>query len=491
MTDRHTKTDARSHEPEKAREGQRPREAALEPMNELGGEAAVFESLLATPAMGLPVERHAATLNDARFSHPANAPHKARMVSQLQRQYGNGYVQRVLETVMVQASPQADSYDGCQQREANDRLNASVQTSDLAVQRQIEERKEVERALQTEPTTAPRPQAIQRWAEEGEEEEEAPLQTAPAWTQAPPVSNTLEARISAARDSGQPLDDSVRASLELQLGIGLDSVRVHADGDANQLSRNLNAKAFTTEKDVFFRAGYYQPGSSEGKQLLAHELTHVVQQNGTPRIQRQEAPPRGRRRYRLVANLGAAQLTVFHGKDKVREMPVIFGRATSTLLKYRQLRIGHWREGFTTPSRTDYTACTWFKWGKELDRFPRVAAGPTGTAGTGTIKVRGRRYKVGTIVPGKKGEIYRHESDWLKWETIEQYCNPFGKYATVIRGNFMLHGTDGADGLGGPFAGLTPAQRAKVTHGCIRTSNADIEWLKGNVPARTTIRVLR
>jgi len=71
-------------------------------MNELGGEAAVFESLLATPAMGLPVERHAATLNDARFSHPANAPHKAHMVSQLQRQYGNGYVQRVLDTMSVQ-----------------------------------------------------------------------------------------------------------------------------------------------------------------------------------------------------------------------------------------------------------------------------------------------------------------------------------------------------------------------------------------------------
>ena len=102
MADIHTQTAARSHEPEKSREGQRPREAALEPMNELGGEAAVFESLLATPAMGLPVERHAATLNDARFSHPANAPHKAHMVSQLQRQYGNGYVQRVLDTISVQ-----------------------------------------------------------------------------------------------------------------------------------------------------------------------------------------------------------------------------------------------------------------------------------------------------------------------------------------------------------------------------------------------------
>jgi hypothetical protein len=366
--------------------------------------------------------------------------------------------------------------------------------SQLAVQRQTEERREVEEGLQTEPTIASSRQAIQRQAEEGKEEEEekTPLQTRPAGTQASPVSETLETRITGARRRGRPMDDHLQAEFEYQFGRSLSDVRIHTDAEADHLSRELNANAFTTGRDVFFREGDYQPGSPEGKRLLAHELTHVAQQSGSPQIQRQKAPRKARPRYRLVANLSTAQLTVFYGKNKVREMTVIFGRATSTLLKYKQLRIGGWREGFTTPSRTDYTACTWFPWGEELDLFPPVAFSGTGTAGTGVIKVRGRRYRVGTIVPGKEGEIYRHEPKWLKWETIEKYSNPFGKYATVIRGNFMLHGTDGADGLGGPFAALTTAeQRAKVTHGCIRTSNADIEWLKDNVPPRTTIKVVR
>lgn len=95
-------------------------------MNELGGDAAVFESLLATPAMGLPVERHAATLNDARFSHRANAGQKARMVSQLQRHYGNGHVQRVLDSVTAQAP------DSIVQRQTEDDGARALHTEPLS-----------------------------------------------------------------------------------------------------------------------------------------------------------------------------------------------------------------------------------------------------------------------------------------------------------------------------------------------------------------------
>lgn len=442
-------------------------------MGGLAGESAAFDGALVEPAMGLPVERHAAVLGDTRLSHPANAGQKARMVTRLQRDYGNGYVQRVLDTMTVQASRSVDWHRGRERKRADDRPDP---------------------ARQAKPATVLERGPIQRRAEGVEEKEGvgAPLRAGPEGTHTPPVSEVLERRIGAARAGGQPLQGSVRALVEPQLGTDLGDVRVHADAEADRLSRNLDAKAFTSGKDVFFRGGHHQPDSPEGRELLAHELTHVVQQSALPRVQRQGAAPRPRPRYRLVANLGTAQLTVFDGRNKVREMPVIFGRATSTLLRHRGLRIGRWREGFTTPSRTDYTACTWFKWGKELDRFPGVAFSGAGTAGTGTIRVRGRRYRVGTIVPGRKGEIYRHEPDWMRWETIEKYSNPFGKYATVIRGNFMLHGTDGEDGLGGgPFGGLTAEQRARVTHGCIRTSNADIEWLKDNVPARTRIKVRR
>ena len=94
------------------------------------------------------------------------------------------------------------------------------------------------------------------------------------------VPDEVEASIQAARGGGQALDRAVRAQLEPALGADFGGVRVHADRRADGLSEALGARAFTTGKDIFFRQGEYNPGSGRGRELLAHELTHVVQQNG-------------------------------------------------------------------------------------------------------------------------------------------------------------------------------------------------------------------
>lgn len=88
--------------------------------------------------------------------------------------------------------------------------------------------------------------------------------------------------IGAARGGGQPLQESVRANVGEQLGDSLDDVRIHTDARADELARSVAARAFTTGTDVFFAAGEYQPASREGVGLLAHELTHVIQQRGAP-----------------------------------------------------------------------------------------------------------------------------------------------------------------------------------------------------------------
>ena len=84
------------------------------------------------------------------------------------------------------------------------------------------------------------------------------------------------------------------------LGADFSGVKVHTDTKADALNRSLSAKAFTTGSDIFFSQGAYQPGSSSGKQLLAHELTHVVQQ-GSARLNKVQtkrgvAMPDGARR---------------------------------------------------------------------------------------------------------------------------------------------------------------------------------------------------
>jgi Domain of unknown function (DUF4157) len=77
--------------------------------------------------------------------------------------------------------------------------------------------------------------------------------------------------------AGRPLDPGVRASMEKGLGHGLPDVRVHTDGPAARSARDLDARAYTVGRDVLFAAGQYEPGTAEGRWLLAHELAHVVQ----------------------------------------------------------------------------------------------------------------------------------------------------------------------------------------------------------------------
>ncbi|NEO85807.1 MAG: DUF4157 domain-containing protein [Spirulina sp. SIO3F2] len=98
------------------------------------------------------------------------------------------------------------------------------------------------------------------------------------------ASPELEQSIQRERGKGQPLAESIRQPLENAFGIDFGGVRVHTDNVANQLNESIQAKAFTTGQDVFFRQGAYAPESQGGQELLAHELTHVVQQTA-PAIQ--------------------------------------------------------------------------------------------------------------------------------------------------------------------------------------------------------------
>lgn len=94
------------------------------------------------------------------------------------------------------------------------------------------------------------------------------------------ASTDLESAINSARGSGQPLDAGLQQSMGQAMGADFSGVKVHTDAQADQLNQSVQAKAFTTGQDVFFRQGAYQPGSRGGQELIAHELTHVVQQNG-------------------------------------------------------------------------------------------------------------------------------------------------------------------------------------------------------------------
>jgi hypothetical protein len=88
----------------------------------------------------------------------------------------------------------------------------------------------------------------------------------------------LEASINQARGGGQPMANNIRQPMEKAFGADFSGVKIHTNSQSDQLNQSIQARAFTTRQDIFFRQGEYNPGSRGGQELLAHELTHVVQQ---------------------------------------------------------------------------------------------------------------------------------------------------------------------------------------------------------------------
>jgi hypothetical protein len=93
---------------------------------------------------------------------------------------------------------------------------------------------------------------------------------------APP---SLSARIGQSAGKGQPLPESTGAEMQNAFGTDFSNVSIHADAEAAQMNRELGAQAFTHGNDIYFDSGKYDTSGNAGKELLAHELTHVVQQN--------------------------------------------------------------------------------------------------------------------------------------------------------------------------------------------------------------------
>ena len=127
---------------------------------------------------------------------------------------------------------------------------------------------------------------IQRQAADELEEEELRAKSLPgkaAPGETPEVSDPVEARIRSLRGGGRPLPEATRAFFEPRFGESFAGVRVHDDARAQTLARAVDARAFTVGRDVVFGAGQLAPETTSGKRLLAHELTHVVQQTGGTR----------------------------------------------------------------------------------------------------------------------------------------------------------------------------------------------------------------
>ena len=156
----------------------------------------------------------------------------------------------------------------------------SMPQSDAPIQRQCADCEE--ESLQMKPLAASISPIVQM---EPMEEEEEKVQ-AKSEGGSINASAGLSSQLSQSKGGGYGLSDATNQQMSSAFGTNFSGVRVHTDSNAVQMSRSLNARAFTHGSDVYFNKGEYSPESGKGKHLLAHELTHTIQQSKTSKIQR-------------------------------------------------------------------------------------------------------------------------------------------------------------------------------------------------------------
>lgn len=176
-------------------------------------------------------------------------------------------------------------------------------------------------------------------ARKDEDEPKRQVQEAPSAGGGPAlVPAGVEGGITSMSGGGAPLDHGVRARFEPRFGFDFSDVRVHSGREAAGAALSLGARAFTVGRDIFFGAGEYQPSTASGRHLIAHELTHTIQQkpvaaraarlmsSTTARVQRWEGPIDKLRKQvgdLIVKDFPPWDLiTMVIGRDPIRDVPV-------------------------------------------------------------------------------------------------------------------------------------------------------------------------
>jgi hypothetical protein len=235
------------------------------------------------------VGSHSIQLKSRAFADPSSQPHVVQS-SQAVRPFlpiqakltigePNDKYEKEADQVAAQVvqqinAPQSTSSDNVQRQEESE--EEELQMKPISTLQRDEAPEEEE--LQMKPISV-----LQR---DGSPEEEEELQMKSIVQRQEAIgggdaSGDLESTINSARGGGQALDSTLQTKMGQAMGADFSRVKIHTDTTADKLNRSVQARAFTTGNDVFFKKGEYNPQSSTGQELIAHELTHVVQQNGS------------------------------------------------------------------------------------------------------------------------------------------------------------------------------------------------------------------
>ncbi len=183
----------------------------------------------------------------------------------------------------------------------------------------------------------------------------------------------VEEKLKWTKGQGSPLSTQVKQMLEAELGVDLSGVRIHTGDNATQMSRALGAQAFANGKDIYFNEGKFNPHTSDGKHLLAHELTHTIQQGAVSEKKKAEDTFEEISHVQLSAMLDAAIARAQGEKGKVNakaKNPDGTRVGHERLLEYFKTAFGANWDGSLEPNIKTYSTTFSQMEGRERDKMP-------------------------------------------------------------------------------------------------------------------------
>lgn len=303
---------------------------------------------------------------------------------------------QMAEKVMRMAAPPVNPNI---QRQTEEEEWAQPKLFTSIVQRELDE--EVD-PLQRKPLLSSISPLVQR---QNDEEEDTTLQLQPAifpliqrqdGSSVMEASPSLESRLSSRKGNGIPLPSQTLSFMESRFGADFSQVRLHTDSEAVQMSQSINAQAFTHSHDIYFGSGKYDPSSTAGQQLLAHELTHVIQQTGGVQRQPEISVPVGDRIQR--DNTAPAAPPATQDADKaLTDLLAIFAGSLKA--------VGKFKHKFETKRKLgSYATLKGVGIAAEisLEAAPKGAALSTGRSAGGSLSTKGKEID-------KKGKLAGEE----------------------------------------------------------------------------------
>jgi hypothetical protein len=266
----------------------------------------------------------------------------------------------------------------------------------------------------------------------------------------------IEREIMAGKNGGNPMADDVRKEMEHQFGQDFTHVTIHNDGQSHELCRKINAQAFTHGSHIYFAEGKYDPQTTDGKHLLAHELTHIVQQNG--KVQKMVQKAAGKATPKGAAKGAADPKAVITPDTYVSTINGTITKGAKSIT-IPQLRIPKFKEAPITPS-SDLTIRPGRKQGEKRDTDQRKIWEDNAKTGSGlesalTTKLAKaaafgndsnpvKYMKIGNQKPDKSNFIVGNQTE-IRNRLLRPYWKPTGDiqlYEVDHKREWQLNGDD-------------------------------------------------